>query len=228
MKRIALVMVLALVASACTTFDAYTGEQKASKTAIGAGVGASVAAVIAYIQNKDEDSTKRRQRIMKAAAGGAAVGGGIGYYMDAQEAKLRKQLRGTGVSVQRDGNNLNLIMPGNITFDTDSSQINTNFYDVLNSVAVVLEEFNQTIVVVSGHTDSVGAESHNQALSERRAQSVASYLRGRNILAERFDVIGFGERQPIAANDTPEGREQNRRVEITLLPVVQEAQTPEV
>lgn len=219
MKKALVALVTILAVTGCTTFDAYTGEKKASKTAVGAGIGAGVAAVVAYMQNKDEDSTTRRQRIMKAAAGGAAVGGGIGYYMDAQEAKLRKQLRGSGVSVQRDGDNINLIMPGNITFATDSSNINSGFYDVLNSVALVLKEFDQTIVVVSGHTDSVGAETYNQSLSEKRAQSVANYLLGREILADRFEVIGFGETQPVADNGTPEGREQNRRVEITLLPV---------
>lgn len=219
MKKAIVALVTILAVTGCSTFDAYTGEKKASKTAVGAGIGAGVAAVIAYMQNKDEDSNTRRQRIMKAAAGGAAVGGGIGYYMDAQEAKLRKQLRDSGVSVQRDGNNINLIMPGNITFATGSSNINSGFYDVLNSVALVLKEFDQTIVVVSGHTDSVGKESYNQTLSENRAQSVANYLLGREILSDRFEVIGFGESQPVADNSTPEGREQNRRVEITLLPV---------
>ena len=114
-KTLASIAITTTFLTACTTFDAYTGEKKASNTAIGASIGASIGAVVAYIDNKDADSTKRRQRILKAATGGALVGGGIGYYMDAQEAKLRKQLRGTGVSVQRDGDNINLIMPGNIT-----------------------------------------------------------------------------------------------------------------
>lgn len=220
-KLLSLVSSVCLV-SACTTFDPYTGEEETSKTAIGASIGASVAAVAAYLDNKDQDSTTRRQRILKAAAGGAAIGGGIGYYMDAQEAKLRKQLRSTGVSVQRDGDNINLIMPGNITFDSDSSNIKTSFYEVLNSVAIVLKEYDRTIVAVAGHTDSTGSDQYNQKLSEQRAGSVANYLRGQDILSARLEVIGFGETQPIASNSTPEGRELNRRVEITLLPVTEE------
>ncbi|MGI1680147.1 MAG: OmpA family protein [Cellvibrionaceae bacterium] len=204
---------------ACTTFDPYTGEQKASKTAIGGGIGAGVAAVVAYLNNKDEDSDVKRERILKSAAGGAAIGGGVGYYMDTQEAKLRKQLRGSGVSVQRDGNNISLIMPGNITFDTNSSNINNNFFNVLDSVALVLAEFDKTIVVVAGHTDSTGSDAYNQNLSQLRAQSVTNYLLSKKILSDRFETIGFGESHPIADNSTPEGREQNRRVEITLLPV---------
>jgi outer membrane protein OmpA-like peptidoglycan-associated protein len=204
---------------ACTTFDAYTGEEKATKTAIGAGVGAGIAAVVAYIDNKDEDSTKRRQRILKAAGGGAIIGGGVGYYMDSQEAKLRKQLRSTGVSVERDGDNINLIMPGNITFATNSANINAGFYEVLNSVAVVIEEFDKTLVVVAGHTDSKGSDAYNKSLSQKRAASVSSYFRSKNVLPERLETVGFGESQPIASNQNDAGRNQNRRVEITLLPI---------
>jgi len=205
--------------SSCTTFDPYTGEQKASKTAVGASIGAGVGAVLAYLDNKDEDSRKRNQRILAAAGGGAAVGGGIGYYMDAQEAKLRKQLRGSGVSVERVGDNINLIMPGNITFATNSADISASFYPVLDSVGLVLEEYNKTVVVVAGHTDSDGDDDFNQLLSQRRAQSVSDYLISRSILADRLETIGFGERQPIAANTTAQGKQLNRRVEITLLPV---------
>lgn len=205
--------------SACSTFDAYTGEKKASNTAKGAALGASLAALVAYVDNKDKDSKTRRDRILKAAGGGAAIGGGIGFYMDRQEAKLREKLRGSGVSIQRDGNNINLIMPGNITFPTNSSDINASFYEVLDSVAIVLEEYNKTMIVVAGYTDSKGSDAYNQSLSQRRAQSVASYLQNRKLLAERFEVIGFGEQKPIASNDTAEGRAENRRVEITLLPL---------
>lgn len=220
-KKVAVTTLSFALLAGCSTFDAYTGEKKTSKTTIGASIGAGVGAVVAYIDNKDADSTKRRQRILKAAAGGALVGGGIGYYMDAQEAKLRKQLRGTGVSVQRDGDNINLIMPGNITFATDGSNVNSNFYEVLNSVAIVVEEYDKTLIAVSGHTDSTGSSSYNQGLSKKRAQSVADYLASRGVLRDRFEVIGFGENQPLASNDTATGREQNRRVEITLLPITE-------
>ena len=212
-------MIALLSLSACTTYDAYTGEQKTSATAKGAGIGASVGAVLAYLRNKDEDSATRRQRILQGAAAGGAIGGGVGYYMDAQEAKLRQQLRGSGVSVQRDGDNINLIMPGNITFATNSAEINSNFYPVLDSVALVLAEYDKTIIVASGHTDSTGSDSYNQLLSEKRARAVSDYFLGKKILAARLESVGFGESQPMASNDTEAGREQNRRVELTLVPV---------
>lgn len=221
MKKMITTASAILLLQACTTFDPYTGDSKTSKTAIGATAGAGLAAVVAYLDNKNKDSKTRNKRILAAAAGGAAIGGGIGYYMDAQEAKLRKQLGDSGVSIQRDGEKINLIMPGNITFSTNSSNINTNFTGVLNSVALVLEEYNKTLIVVSGHTDSVGSSQHNQKLSEARAGSVANYLRGQKILSERLDIVGFGETQPVANNQSAGGRELNRRVEITLLPIVE-------
>ena len=208
--------------SACTTFDPYTGEQEVSNTAKGAGIGAGIAVVAAYLANKDvDDVRKRNQRILKAATGGAAIGGGIGYYMDTQEAKLRKQLRGSGVSVERDGDNINLIMPGNITFPSGNANIDNSFLSVLDSVVLVLTEFDKTLIVVAGHTDSSGSDALNQNLSERRAQSVSSYLNTAGIIIERLEVIGFGETQPVASNQTDAGKELNRRVEITLLPISQ-------
>jgi outer membrane protein OmpA-like peptidoglycan-associated protein len=221
MKKIITTASAILLLQACTTFDPYTGESKTSKTAIGATAGASLAAVIAFIDNKDKDSRTRNKRILAAASGGAAIGGGIGYYMDTQEAKLRKQLRDSGVSIVRDGNKINLVMPGNITFASNSSNINSNFTSVLDSVSLVLEEYNQTIIVVSGHTDSSGSAQHNQKLSEDRAGSVANYLRGQKILSDRLETVGFGETQPVVTNKTAAGRELNRRVEITLLPIEQ-------
>ncbi|MDH5738240.1 MAG: OmpA family protein [Gammaproteobacteria bacterium] len=211
-----------LLVSGCTTYDAYTGEQKTSATAKGAGIGAGVGAVLAYLKNRDADSDDRRREMLKAAGIGAIAGGGVGYYMDSQEAKLRKQLRDTGVRVEREGDNINLIMPGNITFRTDSSDIQADFYPVLDSVALVIEEYNKTIVYVTGHTDSTGSESYNQALSQRRAESLATYLRSRKVNNSRLDVLGLGERHPVASNETAEGRQLNRRVEIALVPVTSE------
>lgn len=223
MKHFTLPLIACLALSACSTFDPYTGEEKATNTAKGAGIGAGVAAVVAYIANKDEDDIgKRNRRILKAATGGAAIGGGIGYYMDSQEAELRKQLRGSGVSVERDGNNINLIMPGNITFSSSKANIEQNFYSVLNSVVLVLKEFDKTLIVVAGHTDSSGSEALNQALSVQRAQSVSNYLSSAGILNDRIEAIGFGETQPVANNNTKAGKELNRRVEITLLPITKQ------
>ena len=220
---VALAVSATLLISGCTTYDAYTGEEKVSNTAKGAGIGAGVGAVIAYLANRDESSKERQKRMLAAAGVGAIAGGGVGYYMDSQEAKLRKQLRGKGVSVVRDGDDISLVMPGNITFDTDSGNLQSSFYDVLNSVAIVLEEYDKTIVAVSGHTDSTGSRDYNQQLSVKRANSVASYLKSRNIVDARFEVVGFGEDYPIADNSTAEGRAQNRRVELTLIPITAES-----
>ena len=225
MKKLitSLSLACALAISGCTTYDPYTGEEKTSNTAKGAGIGAGVALVVSYIANKDKDSAERNKRLLRDAGIGAIAGGGVGYYMDTQEAKLRKQLRDTGVSVVREGDNINLVMPGNITFPTAKFSLKSDFYPVLDSVALVLEEFEKTIIVTAGYTDSVGSESYNQTLSQNRAASVANYLIGKGIAEARFDVVGFGEQNPIADNSTAEGRALNRRVELTLMPITEEA-----
>jgi outer membrane protein OmpA-like peptidoglycan-associated protein len=222
MKLFTIALITSLTLTACTTFDPYTGEKEVTNTAKGAGIGAGIAAIVAYIANKDEgDIGKRNRRILKAATGGAAVGGGIGYYMDTQEAKLRNQLRGSGVSVEREGNNINLVMPGNITFSSGHATIDQSFVPVLDSVVLVLNEFNKTLIVVSGHTDSSGSNTFNQKLSERRARSVSTHLNTAGIIKDRIEIIGFGESQPIASNKTDAGKKLNRRVEVTLLPITE-------
>ena len=221
MKKLLIIFIVASLGalSGCETFDAYTGEKKVSSTAKGAGIGAGVGAVIAYLRNKDEPSKERKKKMLQAAGIGAVAGGGIGYYMDSQEAKLRKTLRDSGVSVERDGDNINLIMPGNITFVTAGHDLNADFNQVLDSVILVLQEFNQTIIVVAGHTDSRGSTEYNQGLSERRANSVAQYLLAKGVVAARIESVGFGENHPIADNSTEEGRSLNRRVELSLVPI---------
>lgn len=223
MKKLitALSLVSFTVLSGCATFDPYTGEKKTSNTAKGAGIGASAAMLVSYLKNKDASSADRKKRLLKAAGIGAIAGGGAGYYMDTQEAKLRQQLGDSGVSVVRDGDNVNLIMPGNITFPSNAAALKDSFYEVLDSVALVLEEFEKTTIVVAGYTDSKGTESYNQKLSEQRAQSVVSYLTSKGVNNVRFDAVGFGEKSPIADNSTAEGRSQNRRVELTLLPITE-------
>jgi outer membrane protein OmpA-like peptidoglycan-associated protein len=212
----ALSMVLVFSLVACTTVNPYTEEKQTSKVAIGAGIGAASGALIGLIT---ADSKDRQKNALIGAGLGALAGGGIGYYMDVQEAKLRQRLRGSGVSVTRVGNQIQLNMPGNITFKTGSPNINAGFYDVLNSVAIVLKEYKKTTVDVIGHTDSVGSASYNQRLSENRARSVAEYLSGQGILPARLLIAGMGESQPIASNSTPEGRAQNRRVTIQISPL---------
>lgn len=210
-KLLGLTLAVALV-TGCTSIDPYTGEQKTSNTAKGAGIGAVSGALIGALANHDD----REKGALIGAASGAAVGGGIGYYMDRQEAALRQQLAGTGVRVQRIGDEIKLIMPGNITFDTGRSDIKTQFYATLDSVGVVLKEFNKTRVDIAGHTDSTGGTELNQRLSEQRAASVSNYLNSRGVSGGRLFASGYGPRYPVADNATASGRALNRRVEINL------------
>ena len=207
----------AVVLAGCYTTDPYTGGREMNKTSTGAIIGAATGAVIGLITG--DSSRERRERALIGAGIGGLSGAGIGVYMDRQEAKLREQLRGTGVSVTRVGDNVTLNMPGNITFRTDSADLNPSFFRVLDSVALVAKEFNQTLIEVAGHTDSTGSEAYNQQLSERRAGTVAEYLRTRGILADRLITVGAGEARPIASNETAEGRALNRRVELTFAPI---------
>jgi outer membrane protein OmpA-like peptidoglycan-associated protein len=200
----------------CVT-DPYTGEQKLSKTAIGALFGAGLGAAIGAATG--DNGRERKKRALIGAGAGALGGGAVGIYMDTQEAKLRERLQGSGVSVTRIGDDIVLNMPGNVTFGSDSDAFNPAFDEVLNSVAIVLVEYSQTLVEVAGHTDSTGDDQYNLELSGRRAEAVADYLAGQNVVGDRLLVLKFGERQPIADNATAEGRQQNRRVEITLVPV---------
>ncbi|MEJ2173040.1 MAG: OmpA family protein [Woeseiaceae bacterium] len=208
---------VAIIVTGCETLDAYTREEQTSNATKGALIGAAAGAVVGLISG--DDAVERRQRALIGAGVGALAGGAVGYYMDQQEAKLRAELEGTGVSVTRIGDNITLNMPGNVTFATDSSDLSPAFFEVLNSVTKVLKEFDQTVVEVAGHTDSTGSEVYNQSLSERRAGSVSQYLQAHNISAQRLITIGMGELRPVADNGTAEGRQANRRVEMTMVPV---------
>jgi outer membrane protein OmpA-like peptidoglycan-associated protein len=210
-------VVAAAVLAGCMTTDPYTGEKKASNTAKGAGIGALAGAALGALTG--DNSKERRKRALIGAGVGALAGGGVGQYMDRQEAKLRQQLQGSGVSVSRVGDNLVLNMPGNITFKTGSSDLNANFFGVLDSVSLVLKEYDKTIIDVAGHTDNVGSDQSNMALSQQRADSVARYLSSRGVTQQRIATAGFGETNPVASNDSPDGRQQNRRVELTLTPI---------
>ncbi|HVY83192.1 MAG TPA: OmpA family protein [Steroidobacteraceae bacterium] len=216
-KALLAALAAAIVVSGCYTNDAYTGNRKVSNTAKGAGIGAAIGAVAGILTGPD--ARAHRKNALIAAGVGALAGAAVGQYMDRQEAKLRAELQGTGVSVTRNGDTITLNMPGNITFKTDSADLNANFYNVLNSVALVLKEYDKTILEVAGHTDNTGSEQYNQALSERRAQSVAQYLESHGVNAQRVMTVGAGETHPIASNATPEGRQANRRVELSLEPI---------
>ena len=218
-RRIALLVALGatVVISGCKTLDPYTREEQTSQATKGALIGAAAGAVVGLISG--DDAVERRQRALIGAGVGALAGGSIGYYMDKQEAELRAELEGTGVSVARIGDNITLNMPGNVTFATDSSDLSPAFFDVLNSVGKVLDEYEKTVVEVAGHTDSTGSDDYNQSLSERRARSVATYLQGQGVITERLITVGMGESRPVADNTTADGRQANRRVEITMVPL---------
>lgn len=207
----------ALLLGACST-NPYTGERQLSNTATGATAGALLGAAGGAILG-GTTKLKTRNAALIGAGIGALAGGSVGAYMDNQEKKLRRRLEGTGVSVTREGDNIILNMPSNITFATDQSDIKPAFYPTLNSVAIVLKEFNQTLVDINGHTDSDGADDYNMELSQKRAESVEQYLASQDLNPERFEVKGYGETQPIATNASAGGKAQNRRVEIEIVPL---------
>mgnify|MGYP001206037730 FL=1 len=210
----------AVILAGCSTTDPYTGQTDRNNTGIGAAVGAAVGAAAGAISG--DGSTSKRDRALIGAAAGAAVGGGIGVYMDRQEEQLRQSMQGTGIDVERQGDNIVLNMPSSVTFGFDSADLTGGATSALNDVANVLTQYPETRVNIAGHTDSTGDASYNQRLSERRAQSVGSYLQGQGVASGRLYVSGYGENQPIASNNTEEGRAQNRRVEITLTPTGQQ------
>lgn len=202
-------LVGSLSLAGCTT-NPTTGQRDYNKTAIGAGLGALLGAGVTK-SNADSDKMGR------AAAIGAVVGAAGGYYLDQKEKKLREQMAGTGVDVNRnpDGS-VGLVMPGSITFATNSYNINPSFYNTLNKVAQTLAEDNKNAVVVSGFTDSTGNDSINLPLSENRARAVAQYLVSKGVGSNRVSSKGYGASSPIASNATAEGKQQNRRVEISI------------
>jgi outer membrane protein OmpA-like peptidoglycan-associated protein len=212
MSRRLWVIVLGLWLTACTTIDPYTREEKTSNATKGAAIGAAAGAVVGAIANDGKGA-------LIGAAVGALAGGGIGHYMDKQEAELRRQLEGTGVSVTRDGDNIRLNMPGNVTFDTNQTRIRDEFYPALDSVVTVATEFDKTTIRVAGHTDSTGSAAYNQRLSEHRALSVKDYLGLRGVETPRLSSVGYGENYPVADNSTVDGRAMNRRVELELAPI---------
>ncbi|MBX9461710.1 MAG: OmpA family protein [Aquamicrobium sp.] len=213
MKKMMIGMAAGVFLAGCTT-NPYTGEQQVSRTAGGAALGALAGAGLGTLAGGND-----RRNALIGAGIGALAGGAIGGYMDQQEAELRGYLQGTGVSVTRQGNNIVLNMPSNITFATDQDQVTPAFYNTLNAVALVLNKYNRTLVDINGHTDSTGSAQHNLGLSQRRASSVATYLGQQGVDGRRFAINGFGASQPVAGNDTPDGRAQNRRVEIHLVPI---------
>ena len=212
------VFLLSLALVGCTTTDPFTGEKEMTKSTQGSIWGAVGGALLAAAISDKKD---RKKRMLQGAGIGAIGGASVGFYMDKQEEKLRQQLQGSGVSVTRDGDNIVLNMPSNITFDTNSYALKGQFQNTLDSVVLVLNEYKSTMITVTGHTDSTGSKEYNQKLSEQRAISVANYLSSKGVAQQRLAASGYGEAFPVAPNNTDSGRAQNRRVEVQLEPVTQ-------
>ncbi len=206
MRIIATTLLASSLALTGCTVNPATGEKRVNKAVVGVLAGAALGAAV------DKNNRGR------GAAIGAVVGGGAGLYMENQARKMEQQMAGSDVRVEFDKSTgtINLIMPGNITFDTNMSNIKTNFAPTLGKVANVMKEYKDTIITVSGHTDNKGSVALNQKLSEDRANSVARYLADNGVAADRLEAMGYAFKQPAASNDTEEGRATNRRVEITI------------
>lgn len=207
----------ALTLAACTT-NPFTGEDRVSRTAtLGIG-GAIVGGLVGGAISGDD---RLKGALIGAGIGGVA-GGGVGLYMDRQEAALREELAGTGVSVTRDGDQIILNMPGDLTFDVNESTLRSDYENSLDGVAMVMQEYENTLIAIAGHTDITGPRDYNMTLSEARAQSVADYLAREGVQEVRLYPFGEGPDRPIADNNTEQGRQANRRVELVLEPILQE------
>ncbi|MGN6151231.1 MAG: OmpA family protein [Lysobacteraceae bacterium] len=215
---VAAALAASLLLGGCATYTGQTSDPNdPNRTRNGALIGAAIGAVAGILSG--DDALERRQRALVGAGVGAIAGGAVGAYQDRQEAELRRRTAGTGIEVTRDGDVIKLNLPDAVTFDFNSAALKPQFYPALDQVAGTMADYNQTVVEISGHTDSVGSDDYNQKLSEQRAASVSNYLVGKGLMRQRFEVVGMGERYPIASNDTDGGRAQNRRVEIRVVPL---------
>ncbi|MGB1160002.1 MAG: OmpA family protein [Alphaproteobacteria bacterium] len=216
MKKILLsTAALTFVLSGCVATDPYTGQTTLTNTGGGSAIGAALGGFVGAVTAEEGD---RGRGALRGALAGGVVGAGVGAYMDYQERELRQSLEGTGVGIERQGDDLRLIMPSEVTFDVASFEIKPSFYAVLDNVADVMINYPETTVQIAGHTDSDGSDSYNQDLSVQRASAVRNFLSAQGVEFNRMSAVGFGERFPIASNDTEYGKAQNRRVEITLSP----------
>jgi outer membrane protein OmpA-like peptidoglycan-associated protein len=230
LKQTALLTAAAIAVTACATSpygrappggDPYNQGAApgpvGTRTATGAIAGGLIGGALGYLTNTNK-SEEGRQNALIGAGIGVLAGAAAGRYMDQQAARLQQQTAGTGVEVIRQGDNIILQMPGDVTFAYNRADIQPQFYSVLDNVAQTLTQFPATYVDVVGHADSTGSDEYNLGLSQRRASSVASYLVSRQVIADRLFVAGQGEARPRASNATEAGRAQNRRVEIILRP----------
>lgn len=224
LRNASLALLSAAVLSACATGGSYVqsdpygnSTQQQNKTGRNAAIGAGIGVLAGLLSG--DSATERRQHAMVGAGIGALGGAAVGNYQDRQERALRERTANTGIDVQRQGDNITLNLPDGITFDFNRSTLKPQFYGSLNGVAATLSEYNQTIIEVVGHTDSVGTDAVNDRISKERADAVAAYLRGQGVQFERIETLGAGKRYPIADNTTDAGRAANRRVEIRVIPL---------
>ncbi|HEX7801268.1 MAG TPA: OmpA family protein [Pseudoxanthomonas sp.] len=217
-KATAAALIATITLGGCATYTGQTNDPNdPNRTRNAALIGAGIGAVAGLLSGGN--ATERRQRALVGVGVGGLAGGAIGAYQDRQEAELRRQTAGTGIEVSREGDVIKLNLPDGVTFDFGKANLKSQFYPALDNVASTLAQYNQTIVEVSGHTDSIGSDAANQTLSVQRANSVGNYLIGKGLVRERFEIVGFGKTQPVASNDTDSGRALNRRVEIRVLPL---------
>ncbi len=227
-KFLALSGAALLALSGCMDEDG-TYDHTGTGALIGAGSGAALGTFAANMTNNcdnidDEEERKDCERSANSTgavigtAMGTMVGTAIGYNMEKQEQDLRNDLAGSGAVITNTGDRLVVTLPEAITFPVDGTEVKSSLYGPLQSLATNINEYPGTMIQVVGHTDSTGSDSYNQSLSERRANAVATILRADGVPSTRLQTVGMGESAPIASNDTESGRQQNRRVEINIIP----------
>lgn len=205
-----------IAATCCVALVGCETVQQNQNTAIGAVAGAAIGAAAGTLVGGND-----RRNALVGAGIGLLAGAAVGQYLDQQQRELEQSLAGTGAEVERQGDQLLVTMPSQITFATDSAQIQPQFYSALDNVAATFNKYPESYIDVIGHTDSRGSNEYNQALSERRASSVTSYITGRGVNQARLASFGQGETAPVATNETPDGRAANRRVELRITPATQ-------
>lgn len=211
MKKLVSASLIAVLLGGCASMKNENGEY--NKTSTYGGMAAVAGAAAGALLSKNN---RGKGALVGAALAGTA-GAGYGYYVDKQEAQLRESMKGSGVEVRRDGDQLNIVMPGSITFATGQAAIQPSFQSTLSQLAANFSQFKDSNLIITGHTDSVGSYKTNQVLSQRRADSVATYLRSNGVDSSRIQAFGAGPDSPVADNVTESGKAQNRRVEIKLV-----------
>ncbi|MGM0584507.1 MAG: OmpA family protein [Pseudomonadota bacterium] len=208
-RRLGAAVCVAALLAGCAQDQSGISQRQATGAALGAALGAASGLLVG--------GDDRRNALVGAGVG-LLAGAAVGTYLDEQERQLRSGLEGTGAEVTRVDNALMVTLPGGVTFETDSARVQPQFRRPLNRVADTLVEYPSSYIDIIGHTDSTGSDEYNMQLSRRRAEAVAYELIDRGVHSARIETAGRSETQPVATNATREGRAQNRRVEIRIVP----------